>query len=242
MILAILQPFERPDRPLVAGTRRQDRASYAFMGLSAMKPAPGEGRGVAGGIVLSVLLHPIALIAVGLIGLAIDRREGALLIVPFLALIGVAQWLYLGPTAWLLRRRGATAVAKGVVIAGGLLMLGSTLCYGGMGLLSLQNAAEVRRIRQTEAAHPTEFVSTDGVVTAVDDAHFEFRREDGTVVSLQTWKGLDYIFLKKNGGYEQRTRDILKPGVRVSVDYSHERGRPPVSASIVRVYEEGARR
>ena len=47
------------------------------------------------------------------------------------------------------------------------------------------------------------------------------------------------MLLKKNGGYENRTRDILKPGVRVSVDYSQERGQPPVSASIVRVYEEG---
>lgn len=35
---------------------------------------------------------------------------------------------------------------------------------------------------------------------------------------------------------------MVKPGVRVSVEYSQERGKPPVSASIVRVYEEGARR
>jgi hypothetical protein len=48
--------------------------------------------------------------------------------------------------------------------------------------------------------------------------------------------------LKKDGGYETKTRDILKPGVRVKADYSHERGKLPVSASIVRVYEEGARR
>jgi len=41
-------------------------------------------------------------------------------------------------------------------------------------------------------------------------------------------------------GYENRTRDILKPGVRVSVEYSQDRGKPPDSASIVRVYEEGA--
>ena len=33
---------------------------------------------------------------------------------------------------------------------------------------------------------------------------------------------------------------MLKPGVRVSVEYSQERGKPPVSPSIVRVYEEGA--
>jgi hypothetical protein len=79
------------------------------------------------------------------------------------------------------------------------------------------------------------------VVTVVDDTHFEFRRDDGTVVSLLTWQGLDYVLLKSNGGYENRTRDILKQGVRVSVDYSQERGKSPVSASIVRVYEEGAR-
>ena len=35
------------------------------------------------------------------------------------------------------------------------------------------------------------------------------------------------------------TGDMLKPGVRVSVEYSQERGKPPDSASIVRVYEEG---
>ncbi len=74
----------------------------------------------------------------------------------------------------------------------------------------------------------------------MDDTHFEFRRDDGTVVSLLTWQGLDYVLLKKNGGYEKRTRDILKPDVRVSVDYSQERGKPPVSASIVRVYEGSA--
>jgi hypothetical protein len=212
------------------------------MGLKALKPAAGEGRGVARGCLLSVLLHPVALIVIGIIGTAIDRREGALLVLPFLAFIGLTQWVYLGPAAWLLRRRGTTAVAKGVVIGGGVVTLGSTLCYGGMGLLSLQNAAEVQRIQQAEREHPHDYVSTDGVVTAVDDAHFEFRRDDGTVVSLQTWQGLDYIFLKKNGGYEKRTRDMLKPGVRVSVEYSQERGKPPVSASIVRVYEEGARR
>ncbi|HKW00346.1 MAG TPA: hypothetical protein VJN96_11005 [Vicinamibacterales bacterium] len=59
-------------------------------------------------------------------------------------------------------------------------------------------------------------------------------------MSLQTWQGLEYIFLKKDGGYEIRTRDILKPGVRVSVEYSQERGKPPLSPSILRVYEEGA--
>ena len=212
------------------------------MGLKALKPAPGEGRGVARGFLLSLLLHPAALLVIGIIGSWMDRREGALLVLPFLALIGITQWLYIAPAAWLLRRRGSTAVAKGVVICGGLVTLASTLCYGGMGLLSLQNAAEVRRIRQDEREHPHDFTSTDGVVTVVDDTHFEFRRDDGTVVSLLTWQGLDYIFLKKDGGYEDRTRDILKPGVRVSVDYSQERGKPPVSASIVRVYEEGATR
>ncbi len=212
------------------------------MGLKALKPAAGEGRGVAGGCLLSLLLHPVALVVIGIIGSAIDRREGALLVLPFLAFIGLTQWLYVGPAAWLLRWRGRMAIAKGVVIGGGLVTLASTLCYGGMGLLSLQNAAEVQRIQQAEREHPHDYVSTDGVVTAVDEAHFEFRRDDGTMVSLLTWQGLDYIFLKKNGGYEKRTRDILKPGVRVSVDYSQERGKPPVSASIVRVYEEGARR
>jgi len=60
------------------------------------------------------------------------------------------------------------------------------------------------------------------------------------VISRRTFQGLDYVFLKKDGGYENRTRDILKPGVRVSVEYSRERGKPPESVSIVRVYEEGA--
>ena len=211
------------------------------MGLKALKPAAGEGRGVARGFLLSLLLHPVALVVIGIIGTWIDRREGALLVLPFLAFIGLTQWIYIGPAAWLLRRRGSTAIAKGVVIAGGLVTLASTLCYGGMGLLSLQNAAEVRRIQQEEREHPRDYISTDGVVTVVDDTHFEFRRDDGTVVSLLTWQGLDYVFLKKNGGYEKRTRDMLMPGVRVSVDYSQERGKPPVSASIVRVHEEGAR-
>ena len=210
------------------------------MGLKALKPAAGEGRGVAVGVLLSLLLHPVALIVIGIIGAGIDRSEGALLVLPFLAFIGLTQWIYLGPAAWLLRRRWV-AIAKGVVIGGGLVTLGSTLCYGGLAVVSLQNAAEVRRIQQDEREHPRDFISTDGQVTVVDDTHFEFRRDDGTVVSLLTWQGLDYVVLKKNGGYEKGTRDMLKPGVRVSVDYSQERGKPPVSASIVRVYEDGTR-
>ena len=73
-------------------------------------------------------------------------------------------------------------------------------------------------------------------LTVVDDKHFEFRRDDdGTVASLVTWEGLDYVFLKKDGGYEKRTRDILIPSVRVSVDYTQERGKQPVSVNRARL-------
>jgi len=209
--------------------------------LKRLKPAPGEGRSVFRGVLLSLLLHPVAFIVIAIIGASIERG-GEMLALPFLVLVGVTEWLYLAPAAWLFRRRGSPAVAKGIVIGGVVVTLASGLCYGGIGLLSLQNAAEVRRIQQDERDHPRDYISTDGVVTAVDDTHFEFRRDDGTVVSLQTWQGLDYVFLKKDGGYEMRTRDMLKPGVRVSVEYSQERGKPPVSPSIVRVYEEGATR
>jgi len=207
--------------------------------LKALKPSPGEGRGVFRGFLLSLVLHPVALVVIAIIGAAIEPREGALLVLPFIAFIGIAQWIYVGPAAWLLRRRGSTALAKGVVIGGSLMTLASAICYGGMGLLSLQNAAEVRRIQQEEREHPHDYISAVGIVTLVDDTHFEFRRDDGTVVSLRTWEGLDYVFLKANGGYEKRTHEMLKPGVRVSVEYSQERGQPPDSASIVRVYEEG---
>ena len=210
------------------------------MALKDLKPAPGEGGRVAGGFILSFLMHIPALIAVGVIGSFIDKNEGYLLFLPFIAVIGLAEWIYLWPSAWLLRRRGATAIAKGILIGGGVVTLGSTVCYGGMGLMTLQYASESARIQQNERDHPMDFVSADGVVTVVDDKHFEFKRDDtGEVVSLQTWAGLDYVFLKANGGYEKRTRDILKPGVRVAIDYSFDRGKPPVSASIVRVYEEG---
>jgi len=211
------------------------------MGLKALKPAPGEGRGVVRGLVLTFFLHVGVFIAIGIIGTSIDRQEGGLLVLPFIAFVGITQWIYLGPVAWWLRRRGSIATMKGVLIAGGLATLGTGLCYGGIGLYSLQQVAEVRRIQQYESDHPHDYISAKGIVTVVDDTHLEFKRDDdGTVVSLQTWNGLDYVFLKKDGGYENRTRDILKPGVRVSVEYSQERGKPPVSASIVRVYEEGA--
>ena len=209
-------------------------------GLKALKPSPGEGRGVFRGFLLSLVLHPLALLVIGIIGGAIAPPDGALLVLPFLAFIGIAEWIYLGPIAWLLRRRGSTATAKGVVIGGSLVTLASAICYGGIGLMSLQYAAESRRIQQNEREHPHDYISTVGVVTLVDHMHFEFRRDDdGTVVSLRTWEGLDYVFLKAHGGYEKRTRDMLKPGVRVSVEYSQERGKPPDAASIVRVYEEG---
>jgi hypothetical protein len=211
--------------------------------LTGLKPAPGEGGAVARGCLLGFLLHPVAWIVIAIIGTAIDRNEGAILVLPFLAFVGFTQWLYLGPAAWLLRRRGRAAIAKGVLIAGALATLFTALCYGGIALVSLQNAAEVRRIRQYEQDHPRDYINTNGIVTAVDETHFEFRREDnGEVVSLVTGSGLEYIFLKKDGGYEIRTRETLKPGVRVSVEYSQERGQPPISASMVRVYEEGATR
>jgi len=206
--------------------------------LKDLKPVSGETRGAMVGVLLSLLLHLVAFIAIIAVGTAIDRNEGALLALPFLASIGLSQWIYIGPFAWLLRRRSA-GMAKGLVISGGLLTFASTLCYGGMGLMSLQNASETRRIQQEERDHPHDYISAKGVVTSVDDSHFEFRRDDGSVVSLRTFEGLDYVFLKRDGGYENRTRDILKPGVRVSVEYSQERGKPPDSASIVRVYEEG---
>ena len=208
------------------------------MALKDLKPVSGETRGVILGVLLSLLLHLVAFIAIIAVGTAIDRNEGALLALPFLVSIGLSQWIYIGPFAWLLRRR-RTGMAKGLVISGGLLTFASTLCYGGMGLMSLQNASETRRIQQEERDHPHDYISAKGVVTSVDDSHFEFRRDDGSVVSLRTFEGLDYVFLKRDGGYENRTRDILKPGVRVSVEYSQERGKPSDSASIVRVYEEG---
>ena len=210
------------------------------MALKDLKPAAGEGRRVAGGFVLSFFLHLPALVAIGFIGNAIDPKEGYLLSLPFLAGIGIAEWIYLWPSAWLLRRRGSIAIAKGVLIGGGLVTLGSTVCYGGMGLMSLQNFAEVKRIQQDERDHPTDYISADGVITLVDDTHFEFKRDDtGEMVSLQTWKEEEFILLKANGGYEKQTRDLLKAGARVAIDYSQERGKPPISASVVRVYEEG---
>ena len=134
------------------------------MGVKDLKPVRGEGRGVALGVILSVVLQVAALVVIAIIGTAIGGREGALLTLPFIALVGLTQWIYLGPAAWLLRRRGAAAMAKGVVIAGGLVTLGSTLCYGGMGLMTLQQGAEVQRLKQDERAHPSDFISTDGVV------------------------------------------------------------------------------
>jgi hypothetical protein len=175
---------------------------------------------------------------VAIIGSAIESG-GGLIALPFLAFIGATEWLYLLPATWWLRRRGRTAIAKGVLIGGSLVLLLSTLCYGGIMLASLGNYAEMRRIQQYEREHPTDYLNTDGVVTLVDDTHFEFRREDGTMVSLLTSPGQEYVFLKKDGGYEIKTREMLKPGVRVSVEYSQERGKPPISASIVRVYEVG---
>ena len=212
------------------------------MRLKALKPAPGEGAHAASGCVLGFFLHLPAFIAVGMIGNWLDRGEGTLILIPFLALLGFTQWIYLGPAAWLLRRIGAGPAAKGVVIGGAVVTLGNILFYGGVWVMGLQQAAELRRIQQWEREHPSDYISTKGVVTLVDDTHFEFRRDDdGTVVSLLTGSSVDYVFLKSNGGYEKRTRDMLKPGVRVSIGYHQERGKPPVSASIVRVYDEGRR-
>lgn len=213
------------------------------MRLASLKPARGEGLGITGGLFLCLVLHVFAFIAVGIIGKWLDPREGELFVVPFLAVIGFAQWAYIGPAAWFLQKREWTASAKGLRIGGVALTVLMVLAYSASALIAMRGFSESRRIAQTEAEHPHDYISTDGVVTVVDDKHFEFKRDDnGEVVSLLTWQGLDYVFLKANGGYEKRTRDILKPDVRVSVDYSQERGKPPLDASIVRVYEEGAHR
>src|SRR5262249_104615 len=210
------------------------------MGLRALKPAPGEGRGVARGFFLTFFIHLAAFIVIGIIGTSIDRQEGGLLVLPFIAFVGITQWIYLGPIAWWLKRRGSIATMKGVLIAGGLATLGTGLCYGGIGLYSLQQAAETRRVLQYEREHPHHYISAKGViVNVVDDTHLDFKRDDtGDTVSLVTGQGTDYVFLKKDGGYETKTRDIVKPGVHASVEYSQERGKPPAYATIVRVYEE----
>ena len=169
------------------------------MSLKTLKP--GEGRYVVVGFVLSFFLHLVALVGIGIVGSWIEPRDGALLVLPFITFMGVTQWIYLGPAAWLLRWRGSTALATGVLIAGGFVTLANALYYVGFGLQSLQYNAEVRRIQQREREHPWDSFSVDGVVTLVDDKHFEFRREDdGTVLSLLTWEGLQYIFLRKDGG------------------------------------------
>ena len=88
------------------------------MAFRDLMPGPDEARGVAIGFILSFFLHPIALIAVALIGTAIEPASGGLIALPFLAFIGVTQWLYVLPVFWLLRRRGRRALAKGVLIGG----------------------------------------------------------------------------------------------------------------------------
>lgn len=124
------------------------------MAFRDLMPGPDEARGVAIGFILSFFLHPIALIAVALIGTAIEPASGGLIALPFLAFIGVTQWLYVLPIFWLLRRRGRRALAKGVLIGGALVFLASSLCYGGLAFLSMQDVASVRRIQQNERDHP----------------------------------------------------------------------------------------
>jgi len=84
-----------------------------------LKPAPGEGRGITRGFLLNLFLHVVAAVVIGIIGSRLEPG-GELLVLPFLAFLGVMQWIYIGPAAWLLRRRGSTATAKGVLIAGSL--------------------------------------------------------------------------------------------------------------------------
>jgi hypothetical protein len=96
----------------------------------ALKRAPGQGRGVARGVLLSLFLHPIAFVVIAVAGTATDLNRGALIVGYFVVYLGIAQWVYLLPAAWLFRRRGATGAAKGVLIGGGLTMLVNTLCYG----------------------------------------------------------------------------------------------------------------
>ena len=161
------------------------------MAFRDLMPGPDEARGVAIGFILSFFLHPIAVIAVALIGTAIEPASGGLIALPFLAFIGVTQWLYVLPVFWLLRRRGRRALAKGVLIGGALVFLASSLCYGGLAFLSMQEVATVRSVQQNERDHLREYASTDGIVMLGDDTHFDAVRSglDGAKTTPQIMRG-----------------------------------------------------
>jgi hypothetical protein len=209
--------------------------------LRALKPNPGEGRGVALGCLASVALHFLALIVVAILGGMFLGNEGSYLALLFLALIPVTQWIYLAPFAWLLGRRGSAAIAKGIWLSGSLVVLLVALCWGGMGLRGLMDRAQFERSQEFARQNPMELVKVRGIVTEINFTHIEVRQEDGTPVSMTRHASTEYIWLKADGGYEKRTDEIVKPGVRVICD-TWKTPNNPLSASMVRVLEPGAER
>lgn len=83
---------------------------------------PGTGlNGVGGallGLALSVLLHAL---------LAGPMNH---LVRPALAYVGLTQWLYLTPAAWLAGRAGYPMVRRGLLLGGASTLLLNAVAYG----------------------------------------------------------------------------------------------------------------
>jgi hypothetical protein len=96
-----------------------------------------QGRGVLGGLALTVVLHVLVSILVAFAGLAYWGRGGGFGVLVFWATLGLTQWPYMAPAALFARRSGRPGVAKGLWIGGALGTLLTALCWGEMGVSKL---------------------------------------------------------------------------------------------------------
>jgi hypothetical protein len=194
--------------------------------------------GVLGGLALTLGLHVAAgiavLIAAGIAGALQPRSETALaIVIIFLAGLGLWQWLYVAPVAWIARRAGFAGLAKGLWIGGALGTLLAALWYGGMILMGVASRLAPPRPAATADSRS---LHVQGLVESLDDTTLVVRTADG-VSTLRVGPSTDYILLKAPAGHERVTAASLRAGARVSVDAW--RSGAEASASIVRIVEEG---
>jgi hypothetical protein len=100
------------------------------IGVPAGVPAvpPSQAGGVVAGFFLAIGLHVAVLGGIALMGIGSDILLSAAGV--GLLCIGATEWIYLIPAVIYARKRGRKALAKGILISGGVTALLNGACWG----------------------------------------------------------------------------------------------------------------
>jgi hypothetical protein len=85
---------------------------------------------IRSGLAITLVLHVLGQLVLGLIALAIPTGDGPSLTLLPLFFLGLSQLLYMIPAILLLLRRGDSETARGMIIGAGLTFLLNATCSG----------------------------------------------------------------------------------------------------------------